>query len=538
MDQRFGVFALAAAALCGLAQAEESVADYVRKMTAPKNYKPTTPYRNTKVAGPDCYQVDVGTNTEDLATYNVNAGVLWPGAMVQYKTLASGTLGQVPITQRTPLHVYIYDAVALRPKEGTPGNALKTGFTVSDVQGSAVTGGLADLMRGQLFAAPNFFYTKKESHSLEQALFELNISASWLSDSVKASLRTSSETSKHTYLVKLVQQFYTAAVDTPQGPEDWFSKGLLGFGGVKVRDLKQYSSPDNPITVVKHITYGRMALLTITSEAKKSDLAAAVEASMSWVAGGGSASMNTQQRELMQSSEVRLWVYGGGWPDEFEHDRGDTSRMYGAKTAKVIDSGDKLDTLLKLLKPSGKEDIVWGRPLSYRADFIGSQLAAATNLSTKFSVCSPPVGVVRLGVRFSGAGNDKDDTSSLRVRVTDAAGAIYAEAENIGKERHWDGDHRTEGPFALNVKLPLSREAFTGGLFWQVCMPAPNDDTYKFNASLDGVVGRGDVGPTKSWSADVGGQEIHENSCSDLWRLPVPADVPPIQPSAKNKAKP
>lgn len=501
--------------------AAESIDSYAAKMIQPSKLKLETK-QSSKEIGADCTEVSEQRPSSELSSYNPNGGVLWPGALIQYKSLETGVLSEIPENRRSPITVYVTDAVALRPKPGMPPLTPQIRKNVATVSGNEVSQALVELLQQQFFTPPNFVYEIKESHSVEQSLLELGIEAHWMTGSVRSSLTSSDYTNRSNFIVRLTQAFYTVAVDPPRTPGDWFYKGVFGvpyFNGAAVDNLKKFSNPeDNPITFIRSVTYGRQAFLSISSSEEASKTNAAIQAAMNWATSGGSFSLDETHAKVLRESEIKVWVYGGGWQNV-------TYDPATGGATKAVDVKGNLNELLKYLQVSGKEDIVWARPLSYRADFIGSNTPAAVNMATTYKVCHPSPRGQDLGVAFivyNGGGDDKDDDSTIDLHIVSRAGREFAKAEGIGRGENWDNNGQTRGAFAMQITQPITREDANAGLQLKVCMSNGSNDTFKYHLRFAGNVARPRVtgAPAKSWTAGWDNQVIHENSCN-VYDLPT-----------------
>jgi thiol-activated cytolysin len=462
--------------------ASRGIADYVRSM---RGFQPIAPESTSTRTSDLCTRVSQKNPTDELVSFNPNAGLLWPGSLLQYTSLESGTLADVPVTKRTPIEVFVDNAIAMRPKPGEPVLTPATRQTVARPSGSSVGAVRTRLLQSQLFTPPNFISTVKRSYSLESGLFKASLSANWLSSSVRSSLASTSYRERQTYTIRLTQQFYTFAVDPKERPEDWFE---TGFFGVKLSDLQQWSdSTKNPIVFVRSVTYGRLALLSVSSSADSESATKSVEAAVNWATGSARGGLTDDQKKVIQESEIRLWVYGGGWPEDAR-----VSDANGAPiSAKEVAGPNKADDLARYLKPATQGDLIWGLPISYRADFIGSNKAASVALATDFEVCSPPppeqVLVTAMQATWETGKDGKDWNTQPTVTLFDLNGSRVGSIACCSADHRGDTWERSNSPQtrSMDIVPGVAVQRLNHGSLLAGSNPHGNDDwDFKVTVSI------------------------------------------------------
>jgi hypothetical protein len=220
--------------------------------------------------------------------------------------------------------------------------------------------------------------------------------------------------------------------------------------------------------------------------------------------------LDNTSRTVFQNSEVKLWVYGGGYQQ--------SGAESGTATPRQL-AGDKATQLADLLRPSGAGDIIWGLPISYRADFLATATPAAILFATDYDVCQPEPAVIRKLTNFSIAvsidGDDgKDGNSSWTVSVTDAAGRTYAEKRDLGQGVKWN-QGIPNGPWQLTPALEITEQALNSGLTLRVVQSSNGRDTTHYHLTVSGIVQPGGAQYMHTWTHEA----INESTTKE-YRLP------------------
>ena len=326
-------------------------------------------------------------STQELVLFSPFTGVLWPGALIQGATLASGVLGDLGLP-RNPITVFVEGAWAsdpiaesmrMAPTEMSPNRVTYFGERLPrsrSILASRASSVIAKpdaakveearvAMVGGLTGIPAIFdFSDRQVWSVEQALFTANASASWPSGSLKASLSSESYKSHTNIVVTLTQRYYT------YGLSQRFDPPASAFAsGVSLKDVQRSSDTiSNPLTFVRSVTYGKMAILTVSSSESYDRLRASLQASLSATFGSGSTDINQQQYKAFKESTTKLWVNGGPFPSD---------------TAVVL-TGQKIDELRKFLGVGGDTDLLTGVPISFRIDYLNTGMPAKLGLTTEY----------------------------------------------------------------------------------------------------------------------------------------------------------
>ena len=251
----------------------------------------TTPYSLTK-------------NPEKIVTFEPDAGILYPGSIIQGKghVLGIGSLKELPIRQRAPLTLTIdlltsdNTETIQNPDVSTVQSAL--GNLISKAQTAGHVGGSKAV------------YTEKLTHSVEQAALQLGLSARYMRGSVTGSLDASRSLDKTTLTASFIQNLFTVSIVQPQSPGGWFSDEFTQDLLDQQKALGNIG-PDNIPVYVANITYGRILHFSFTSTASEREIRGALSASYDGGTASGSVQLTAEQKEILRTAEIKIAQVGG-----------------------------------------------------------------------------------------------------------------------------------------------------------------------------------------------------------------------------------
>jgi Thiol-activated cytolysin len=219
------------------------------------------------------YTVQVATQTIQnvLDTFPVASPVadaIWPGAIIQGNSLASGLLAPVQIDDRSPGTITVATELVVAnpgaptsvdigaPTQATVTSARRQLLNDLNVQASA---GRVELQIATM-------------HDERQMSARLGIKLTGSGWNAKADVNASGSLDRSQTVLKLTQEFYTVNFAPTGSPARYFGDN------VTVADLQQYSGPGNAPCYVSQVVYGRIALLTIESTESATEVNAKVQA--------------------------------------------------------------------------------------------------------------------------------------------------------------------------------------------------------------------------------------------------------------------
>jgi thiol-activated cytolysin len=323
---------------------------------------------------------------ERFVALNPNADVLWPGSLVQGKSLGGGVLDPIPV-DRAP------GSITLTLSSGGGGLFSRT---LASPSLSSATQAQNEILAEYEGATPaKFSYSGSSVYSSEQLAVAVDANVQGTNWSASAALAFDSSDTKSRYLIQFTQEYYTMAFTPPNGAAGTFAPH------VTAADLAPYTGPSNPIVYVGSVTYGRIFYLLFESSASQMQLEAAIKAAYSAAAISASGSVDASYRKVINESSVKAYGIGGNARDAIT-----------AATGSELGSGqgseqfDVIRTFLTAGANFGPDSP--GVPISYTvrhlADLTQVKLALTTEYTAKNCV---PVQRGCDGVRDSNAVADR-----------------------------------------------------------------------------------------------------------------------------------
>jgi thiol-activated cytolysin len=290
-----------------------------------------------------------------LVAYSANSDSLWPGAMIDGRSLTTGQLTQLTF-DRAPLSI----SVSLGNLDG------KKSFELATPKLSSYREAVSEILASELSGSTpaNLYAEIEEVHSQEQLALALGAEVDWLSGAIaniSASFNFNDDESRSRYLVKYTQSYYTVDLDPPANASDFFD------ASVTVDDVQAKIPEDNPPMYVSSVTYGRMILFTFESEYSATEL----EAALDFAYRGGvdvSGNVSVSYQEMLSRSKVNAFILGGS----------------GAAAAKAIDS---FDALMDFIHSGGDySPDSPGSPIAYKLNYLGSNEPTRVALTEDYTV--------------------------------------------------------------------------------------------------------------------------------------------------------
>lgn len=233
---------------------------------------------------------------EKFVALNPNADVLWPGSLVQGKSMGGGILDPVPV-ERAP------GTITLTLASGGGGPFFKKMDAPSL---SAATQAQNEILAAYTGATPaKFSYSFQSIYSSEQLAVAVDANVEGTNWSASAALSVDKKDEKSRFLIQFSQEFFTMAFDPPQGAAGVFAKS------VTAEDLAPYASVGNPPVYVSGVTYGRIFYILFESSSSQLSLEAAVKGSYSGPSINASASANASWKKVINESTVKAYGLGG-----------------------------------------------------------------------------------------------------------------------------------------------------------------------------------------------------------------------------------
>ncbi|MRI01286.1 hypothetical protein GH721_12160 [Kriegella sp. EG-1] len=310
-------------------------------------------------------EVDITGGTHRFPLYNTNASVIWPGNLLQGKTLDNATPSDIVVKRAGG--TITYNLVTGNPVATDSVDVIDQG-TVQQAMNNIIS------QNGEITPA-NFTLDVVAVNSSEELAVEMGLKASTLNTKVSSdfSLNTSEETSS--VLVKLTQQYYTMSYVKPTSLDEVFDPN------VTPEQLATFIQPDNPATFISSVTYGRIFYMLYESSASAQDMEAALKGSYNAVAGKVSGSVDIQSLKEYNNLTVKVIAYGG----DSEGTLNAVGTIFGGPNTDSNETVDNLEDIVKRLAESS--DIAGGLPISYVVNSLEDpSQVVSTNLATRYTV--------------------------------------------------------------------------------------------------------------------------------------------------------
>lgn len=246
--------------------------------------------------------VDLKDGTGRFNLFETNAEVVFPGNLLQGKTLA----------EPTPSPIVVERAGGTISMNINNGN-LQSAVTVDQVKRSTIQEAINQIINTSGEEAPaNFTVDIEQVESEEHLAVELGINIRAFRANVSSSFEFSSEKEFNRTLVKLDQSMYTISFDLPTDIGQIFDES------VTPEDLEVFVQPDNPATFVSSVTFGRIFYMLIESTSSRQEMNSSINASFSGLAVQGSAGLDINSVSSLQDLKIKVIAYGGPASTSFE----------------------------------------------------------------------------------------------------------------------------------------------------------------------------------------------------------------------------
>lgn len=232
---------------------------------------------------------------QDIASMGV-----FPGQVVQGRSLVVGDVAPIGPLPRMGGTVEIVTDIL----SGTPGSQSRR---VAAPDSAIVNETRREILRG---------LTPTDSPGILKPLFlsastyrevgvklGLNVKGSAFGVDANASLN---QTHRRSTAVATIRQTFYSVTFTPDGPQ---AGGFWPAGQVREGDLAPYMGAGNPPLYVDSVQYGRFICVSAQGAFSSSELAGAI--SVQWTAAvSGTGSIDVRTKEILESSEVRIYSLG------------------------------------------------------------------------------------------------------------------------------------------------------------------------------------------------------------------------------------
>lgn len=346
-------------------------------------------------------EVDITGGSDTFPLYNPNASVIWPGNLLQGKTLGNAT----------PRDIVVKRAAGTITYDLVNGNEIAT-RSVDVIDQGSVQQAMNDIIAGSGDAPARFTLDVEAINSREQLAIEMGLSVSNFTTKVSSDFSYNSDSNVSSVLVKLTQQYYTMSYVKPTSLDEVFDPS------VTPEQLATFIQPDNPATFISSVTYGRIFYMLYESSASAQDMEAALRGSYNAVAGKASAEVNINSLREYNNLNVKVIAYGG--------DSEGTLEAVGAVFA-GDEAVNNLKDIIDRLALAG--NIETGLPLSYVVNSLEDpSQVVSTNLATRYTVKNCELKGIKPPLLFADLDGLFEDGIGAMVNVKDSDVLIFNKA--------------------------------------------------------------------------------------------------------------
>jgi thiol-activated cytolysin len=347
--------------------------------------------------------------------FNTNADVIYPGNLLQGKTLSDAT--PAPIVVKRSGGAISYDL--------NNGN-LNSTFTVDEVKKSTIQNAMNNIIAGAGTVVPaNFQLDIERVQSREQLALEMGINVETFTTKVSSDMSFSSDREYNRFLVKLKQSYYTMSFDLPTSLEELFDES------VTPDQLSVYVAPDNPATFISSVTYGRIFYMLIESTSSEQEMQAKLDVSYGAFRNKVEGEVDVETFNSLKNVKIKVIAYGGDAEGTFE--------LAGESTISNI--AEKL---------AESTDIRAGLPLSYVVRSVARpDKIVGTKLATEYDVVDCELRGVLPPIGFASWVDLFDDGIGAMVNIAQSNVILYNKA---GDQYAWYNGNSGKilGKFAID----------------------------------------------------------------------------------------
>ncbi|MEO9510655.1 MAG: thiol-activated cytolysin family protein [Flavobacteriaceae bacterium] len=290
----------------------------------------------------------------EFPLFNPNAEVIYPGNLLQGKTLSNATPSPIVVKRGG-------GTISFNLNVGDVDNTQISSYTVDEITKSSIQEAInAIIGDGNALVPDRFDLEIKQLESENQLAIEMGIDVNTFTTKVSTDMSFSTNSQLNRTLVKLQQSFYTMTLDIPTRLEDFFDES------VTPDQLSVYVQEDNPATFISSVTYGRIFYMLIESTSSREEMKAKLDFAYGAFDDQVSGEVKVEAFNELEDLKIKVIAYGGTG----------SARLAGESNISAI---------VKRLAES--TDIRSGLPLSYTVRSVERpDLIVGTTLATSYDV--------------------------------------------------------------------------------------------------------------------------------------------------------
>jgi hypothetical protein len=323
------------------------------------------------------------SNIKDISPVDVKQyNQLWPGALVEGKSVKDGSLSPIFGTRR-PVTITIKNIFFEDPN-------VSYSRTIEDPTYENIQGAILNILNegGENSIAAKIHYNMKKFRVFNQV--RVGINAAVTIDLFVAYARGEVDLSGllsvdfNHLIVKFNQAFFTIVFETPEMPNSVFDDNI------NLDDLRTYITPDNPPAYVSSVTYGRSMTLIFSSLEEMLGVEAAVKATFSVLGIPFSKSWRDSVNVHFNQTYLTLYSLDENAQELFEN-------YVGLKVdAGFGETGEPVHKVLELVNDYLAQGTqlssgYYGRPISYQVRWLRNNEPGRLSLAADYKekTCAP-----------------------------------------------------------------------------------------------------------------------------------------------------
>lgn len=400
---------------------------------------------------------------ERFVAFNPNVDSVYPGALVQGKSLPDGVLTPL-VTARTPLTITVSDFISNNPS-ATYSKEVKhpSLANVTAAVSSVISQNLQEDQPSKIS------YNETSYSSVEQAFLKLGASYSWTAGKISGSFQKSSQEYRTGLMVRFIQSYYTVSCDAPTAPNSFIAQTT------PYNDFKLYAGDGNPPAYVASVTYGREVWMLIESNNSEQEVKAAINAAYNAAVSKGNVDLDVTQKKVLNESYVQVMIVGGNGPAAVEVLAGD----HFANLKQYLMAGANYSR-----KSPG---VIISYTARYLSDNDIARVSSSADYTIKTSEGRPDLNLESIRVTWDTTGDGKDGDSQPVIEVFDKNGRRIGElaccsSGNSGSDVWGAGRKETRNVNVLVGGLTmndLAKGRFSAG------RNANGNDDWDYNVTVD-----------------------------------------------------
>ncbi len=227
--------------------------------------------------------------------------ILFPGSLLWSRSLGGGSPTSLPPIPRRQIPRIVLTGISAPP------------VTLQDATFGAYQAALRETLAKSNGSAFKLAISRSDASTLEEALLDLKMSASYWGVQLGASLHRGRTANRSFVMIAVDQEFFSTGLDMSAMtsdqlfPRSVFKSEPLGSRITSVAE----SDLGGEVAYVDRVTYGRRILFTLTSEATQDTLNRALSLSTSMGTTVVGMELGEQERRALQTLEIRGVVIGG-----------------------------------------------------------------------------------------------------------------------------------------------------------------------------------------------------------------------------------